>query len=157
MKNRIAGIGLVFAVLALGSCFIDGSPQIVVRGPVSVGDAAAPLEGGETINFGTVGPNGATQDLSFTIQNVGTAMLQLIDTNGQYVHIETDDSGGLFSIPTQPTSDTLDPDDAMTFVLRFTSDGTSNFYTATIEIRSDDPQDPSLEFTLSAEASPTAP
>ena len=104
-----------------------------------------------------MGPDGATQDLSFTIQNVGTATLQLIDTNGDYVHVETDNSGGLFSIPTQPTSDTLDPNDAMPFELRFTSDGTSNVYTATIQIRTDDPQDPSLEFTLTAESSPTAP
>lgn len=79
------------------------SPEIVVRGPTSVGDAIVPLDGGEMINFGTVGGDGISQDL------------------------------------------------------RFTSDGSTATYTATVEIRSDDPNDPSLEFTLTAESSATTP
>ncbi len=109
MKRVVGGIAVIAAVLTLGACFVDG--------------AVEPLEGGETVNFGTVGPDGETQDMTFTIQNVGNATLQLFDTAGAYVEIEADNSGA------------------------------NNPYQATIEIRSDDPQNPSFELTLSAESS----
>lgn len=157
MKRVVIWCAVLTALVVIGACDMNGEPELVVRGAVSAGGAVEPLEGGETIYFGTVGPDGETQDMTFTIQNIGNATLQLIDTDGAYVQMETDSSDGLFTVPVQPTSDTVDPDDSFPFTLRFTSDGSNMTYTGTIEIRSDDPHNPSFELDLEAESSATAP
>ena len=149
--RRLLLTAAIVAIASLGACeLLDGSPQIKISGPRSVGGAAEVLIGGETIEFGSV-PNGESVDLTYTIQNIGTSTLQLFDTGGGYVEI-INNTDGRFSVLTPPTTNDLDPDDAVTFVLRFTSNGSGAVSTAKVRIRSDDPDDQTLEFNLTGES-----
>lgn len=130
----------------------EGPANVVVYGWLTFGDFneggdEVEIESGEEIDFGSVSqsfePEGV--ELSFRIVNEGTGQLRLQD-GPDYVAISGDDAD-LFSVPEQPSEQTIPPGDELVFVLKFESGTPLGSKTATATVVTNDPDAPS--FTLS--------
>ena len=147
LKGRylIVATALTLVVLLVG-CW-GGTPIMVVSGQTEYGNPASEgdLTSGTEIDFGFVMGDGTYTEITFTIANTGTGDLILAEMATDPIAI-TGDAGGFYSVAQQPES-VIPPEATQDFILRFTSDGTSEDTSATAAIASNDPEN--ANFTLS--------
>ncbi|HRX16937.1 MAG TPA: choice-of-anchor D domain-containing protein, partial [Spirochaetota bacterium] len=94
-------------------------------------------------NFGTINEGDTTAYRTFTIKNSGSANLNINSINI---------SGSQFDLDTSSTASSLAPDNSTTsFQVRF-APSTSGFFSETITINSNDPDEPNFSFTVSGTA-----
>lgn len=94
-------------------------------------------------NFGTINENDTTAYRTFTIKNSGSANLNINSINI---------SGSQFDLDTSSTASSLAPDNSTTnFRVRFVPN-TSGFFSETVTINSNDPEEPNFSFTVSGTA-----
>lgn len=161
--NAIPGTGRVSVTLAPGANTItvrairgvdsrdytievtrESAPELRVTGLPSF-DATDPVElaDGATVDFGET----SLLDLTFTIENIGSTTLSLTGTSPAFVTLVQTPDDGSFSIPTQPDTPTIPPQESVDFVVRLDylgfNDGDKS---GTITIENDDADEP--DFTL---------
>ncbi len=100
-------------------------------------------------NFG-IKPLNSNTDVTFTIENLGSAALDLTGTPDKVVITGTD--AGQFSVETDATS-TVDTLGSTTFTVRFTPTTTGD-KTAVISIANDDPDENPYNFTITGKGIP---
>ena len=164
--KTIGGLCAAAAFACLSACSnpastttSEGTPHMVVSGPVSLGDSVVvslPLVSGKnTYGFGQVYGTGdnTSATVSLTISNTGTAPL-VLSGSSPYVTISanSDNSAWLsqLSIPTPPRQ-TIPAGESSKCVIKLAGVSWVNIggreYTATAKISSNDPDEP--DFTLS--------
>jgi len=95
----------------------------------------------------------ASADITFTIQNIGLANLNLTGAAPNYVTLSGGDASQ-FQIVSQPSAGTIAPGASLTFVLRF-APSTTGGKSATIAINNNDGDEGLMQFYLSGTAQPT--
>jgi len=102
-------------------------------------------DSGSTYDFGNVT---SSKDVTFTIENEGDAQLQLTGT--PLVEV-TDDASNRYSVLTYPQA-AIDPGNTTDFIVRFTSNQTSDDYTAKLIIINNDSDEGTYEINVTGYA-----
>jgi hypothetical protein len=126
------------------------APEIDVEGnSTSIANGDATPESGDHTHFGNVAV-GSSLDRTFTIQNEGTATLNLTGTPDVAIS-----GSGDFTVHTQPSASSIASGAAaLTFVVRCTASATGD-RTATVSIANDDANE--ATYTFAVKATGTAP
>ncbi|TGV04606.1 choice-of-anchor D domain-containing protein [Flavivirga rizhaonensis] len=151
-NNDTTGSENPYTFVIQGSSFTP-APEINIQGNSTdiVSGDVTPIAGDHT-EFGAI-LNATTLDRTFTIQNTGTANLNL--TGGTPI---VDISGNAaFSILTQPSSNTIASSGNLTFVVRFAPSVIGTNLQATISIDNDDSNENPYTFTVQGSSFNTNP
>jgi hypothetical protein len=154
--NRFLTIGLtVLAVVVVASCDLFGGnfpgldgPELQVIVEARNGNPAADMASGSEIDFGKPG-FGLTEDIDFTIKNVGTANLILEGPGPDYVMV-TDQNEAIqpFSLLSGAAVMTIVPGEQVTVTIRFAGQSDSTRYAAKLVIPSNDEEHPDYFLNL---------
>ena len=125
---------------------VGGFPDIAMTGKINFSDpGVSTLTSGATIDFENVS-QGTPKEMSFTIKNTGDSELTISSI------IISDDTDGIYNIPTAPLPASIPAGSENEFIIRFTSNNSSE-KTAKATIESDDPDEASFQLLLTGYAS----
>ncbi|GAA4977436.1 choice-of-anchor D domain-containing protein [Algibacter aquimarinus] len=141
-----------YTFVVQGSSFTPTTEINIQGNGVDIADGdTTPIVGDDT-EFGSI-PTSLTVDHTFTIQNTGTAVLNL--TGGTPI---VDISGNAaFSILTQPASNTIGIGASLTFVVRFDPTVIGSNFQATVSIDNNDGDENPYTFVVQGTATAPAP
>ncbi|WP_298556257.1 choice-of-anchor D domain-containing protein [uncultured Algibacter sp.] len=141
-----------YTFVVQGSSFTPTTEINIQGNGVDIADGdTTPIVGDDT-EFGSI-PTSLTVDHTFTIQNTGTAVLNL--TGGTPI---VDISGNAaFSILTQPASNTIGIGASLTFVVRFDPTVIGSNFQATVSIDNNDGDENPYTFVVQGTAIAPAP